>query len=797
MSTSEDAPGRPGIEGRWTSSAKEGVGTAHSAASPLWFTLSHGILNEIYYPRIDRAAIRDAQFLAVTPDGRFVDEKRDCAGHAYVLEPGIPAYEVNVADPQGSFRVTRRYVSDPVRPVMLVEVAYTAVDSALGDHTVVFMAAPHLGNQGAGNTAWVGEHKGTPMLFARRGDVAMAVAVDTAVAGRSVGYVGFSDAWQDLHRNGAFTWRWQHADDGNVAVALEPDLESCRGVFTVALGFGRTQHEAAHHATASLRDGFASSLALYRRQWEAWQGAIDLPSQSAVARTSAAVLAAHEATTFPGGLIASLSIPWGDSKGDQDLGGYHLVWPRDHVETAGALFAIRAHEEGLRALSYLRATQEPDGHWAQNMWLDGTPYWTGVQIDETALPILLVDLADAAGAFQTNEERDRYWPMVRNAAGYIAANGPVTGQDRWEEDGGYSPFTLATEIAALLVAAEMADGRDESAVARYLRDTADCWDGHIESWCYAEGTDLAETAGVPGHYVRIGAADNTETPVGGWINIKNRPAGQNVAPASAVVSPDALALVRFGIRRADDPRIVATVAVIDDTLRREFPYGPGWLRYTGDGYGEHDDGRPFDGTGKGRVWPLLTGERAHYELAAGNSTEAKALVATMEAMAAPSGLIPEQVWDGTDIPNRELSYGSAAGSARPLVWAHAEYLKLLRSVVDGAIFDLPGAVTRHQRDPVAATRRFWRPNHKISGIGPGLPLRIELPEPATVHWSTDNWQTATDTTTSDSGIGMHFIDIPATALPETGELVFTIRRADGWEEEDYRVAIGDQDHEQS
>lgn len=793
--TPQTAPGRPGIEARWTSSAKEGVGTAHSAASPLWFTLSHGILNEVYYPRIDQAALRDAQFLVVTPDGRFVDEKRDLAQHARATEPGIPAFNVEFADPEDAFEITQRYVGDPLRPVVLIDVTYRAVDSPIGEHTLVFLAAPHLGNQGAGNSAWVGEHKGTPMVFAHRGDVALAIAVDTAVAGRSVGYVGFSDAWQDLHRNGGFTWRWQQAENGNVALALEPDLEACGGTFTLAMGFGRTADEAAHHATASLRDGFASALTLYRKQWETWQAALDLPSQSAVARTSAAVLAAHEATTFAGGLIASLSIPWGDAKGDQDLGGYHLVWPRDHVETAGALFAMGASAEGLRALSYLRATQENDGRWAQNLWLDGTPYWTGVQIDETALPILLVDLAEACGAFGTEEERDRYWPMVRSAAAYLAANGPVTGQDRWEEDGGYSPFTLATEIAALLVAAEMADRHHEPGVARYLRETADCWDGHIESWCYATGTDLAARVGVSGYYVRIGATGDVETPVAGWINIKNRPAGQNVAPASAVVSPDALALVRFGLRPADDPRIVSTVEVIDATLRENFPYGPGWRRYTGDGYGEHDDGEPFDGTGRGRVWPLLTGERAHYELAAGNSTEAKALTATIEAMAAPSGLIPEQVWDGGDIPARELSYGAAAGSARPLVWAHAEYLKLLRSLAEGVVFDLPGAVTRHRRDPVAATRRFWRPNHKITEIGSGLPLRIEVPEQATIHWSTDNWQTAMDTATSDSGIGMHFIDLPATALPETGELLFTIRRAAGWEDQDYRVAIGDQDHE--
>jgi len=794
---SGDAPGRPGIDARWTSSAKDGVGTAHSAASPLWFTLSHGILNEIYYPRIDQAVIRDAQFLMITPDGRFVDEKRDCQQHTRPIEPGIPAFDVELSDPGGTFEVSQRYVSDPIRPVMLIDVTYDAVESTAGDHKVVFLAAPHLGNQGAGNSAWVGDHKGTPMVFARRGDVAVACAVDTPVLARSVGYVGSSDAWQDLEKNRSLSQQWAHADDGNVAIAIQPDLAACDGLFTVAMGFGRTPQEAAHHVTAALRDGFSAALELYRRQWSGWQQSIALPQERSLARTSAMVIAAHEATTFPGGLIASLSIPWGDSKGDQDLGGYHLVWPRDHVETAGALFAIGAHEEGLRALSYLRATQEDDGHWAQNMWLDGTPYWGGVQIDETALPILLVDLARASGALHAPGARDGYWPMVRSAASYIVANGPVTGQDRWEEDGGYAPFTLATEIAALLVTAELAENRGEFEAAEYLRDTADCWDAHIETWCYAAGTELAGEVGVPGYYVRIGATGNVEEPVGGSITIKNRPAGYNVAAASAVVSPDALALVRFGVRKADDPRILSTIAVIDATLRQDFSYGPGWRRYTGDGYGEHDDGRPFDGTGRGRVWPLLTGERAHYEIAAGNTAGAKALVETIEAMAEPSGLIPEQIWDGPDIPKRELVYGRSSGSARPLLWAHAEYLKLLRSVADEEVFDLSGALTRHQHNPVAVMRRFWRPNHKITHIDAGKPLRFEIPEPALIRWSIDDWKTSFETEATDSGIGMHFADITTESLPAEGTIVFTIQRRSGWEGTDYRISIGGEDDDRN
>src|SRR6185369_277000 len=150
-----------------------------------------------------------------------------------------------------------------------------------------------------------------------------------------------------------------------------------------------------------------------------------------------------------------------------------------------------------------------------------------------------------------------------------------------------------------------------------------------------------------------------------------------------------LAFVRFGLRAADDPRIVNTVKVVDATLKVDTPRGAVWHRYQGDGYGEHDDGGPFDGTGVGRAWPMLTGERGHYELAAGHGDEAERLARTMQAFAGNSHLLPEQVWDGPDIPDRELFTGQATGSARPLVWAHAEFLKLRRSIQDGRVFDQP------------------------------------------------------------------------------------------------------------
>ena len=233
-------------------------------------------------------------------------------------------------------------------------------------------------------------------------------------------------------------------------------------------------------------------------------------------------------------------------------------------------------------------------------------------------------------------------------------------------------------------------GRGEG-IAAYLRETADNWNDNIERWTYATGTDLARQIGVEGYYVRI-APPETEcapSPLEGFVPIKNRPPGKSSEPATHVISPDALALVRFGLRAADDPRILNTIKVIDALLRVKLPQGPCWYRYNGDGYGEHEDGSPFDGTGIGRPWPLLAGERAHYEIAAGRPQVAEELLRVMEFSTEGGRLIPEQVWDAPDIPERELFAGKPTGSACPLVWAHSEYIKLRRSLQEGKIFDQP------------------------------------------------------------------------------------------------------------
>jgi glucoamylase len=506
-----------------------------------------------------------------------------------------------------------------------------------------------------------------------------------------------------------------------------------------------------------------------------------------------AVLRSHESKKAPGGLIASLSIPWGSSKGDNDLGGYHLVWSRDLVETAGGLLAAGAHEDVGRVLSYLRDTQQPDGHWAQNMWIDGTSYWNGIQMDETALPILLVDLALRHKALATTD-LVYLWAMVRRAAGYLVRNGPVSPQDRWEEDPGYSPFTVAAQIAALLAAADLADLSHEGRVGRYLREVADVWNASIDQWMYVTATDWCERFNVTGYYVRItprvGAGGGARFASG--VRIKNVTASEDTVAAVHLVSPDALALVRFGLRSADDPRMLNTTKIVDALLRIETPTGPTWHRYNGDGYGEHDDGTPFDGTGIGRGWPLLTGERAHFELAGGHTNRAMGLLAAMESFANEGGLISEQVWDCEGIAAHELELGRPSGSATPLVWAHAEYLKLRRSLADGRVFDLPPqTVQRYLIDHTPSPRVIWRFNHRIRIMPADKVLRIETLAPAVVHWTADEWRTVQDATTQDTGLGVHLADLQNQRFPESTQVAFTFYWPEGqcWERRDFAVRL--------
>jgi glucoamylase len=788
-----DAPGWPGIPPRWTTSAKSGVGTALSSVSRVWFTLSHGILDEIYYPRVDEACTRDFGLIVTDGAGFFAEEKRDCTFELSRLEDGVPAFELINTHTGGRFRIHKHILTDQRADVVTQQIRLEILD---GSKLRLFaLLAPHLVNAGAHNTAWIGDYKGHRLLFAEGSGTRLALGCSRPFPACSVGFVGSSDGWQMLHSDGHITAEYDRAADGNVALCAE--ISDPTTEFRLSLGFGRSAPEAGFRVRANLQTPFNRQMEEYSSHWLAWQSQLRTLDRKVdghnVYRISTTVLRCHESPTFQGGLIASLSIPWGGSKGDDDLGGYHLVWPRDLSQTAGAFLACGAHDEVVRVVRYLRAVQEDDGSWPQNCWLDGSPYWHGVQLDECAFPILLLDMAWRDGAV-ARPILAAYWPMVARACGFVISHGPRTNQDRWEENAGYTPFTLAVVVAALLAAADLAEACEVEEVVDYLRDTADAWNEQIEDWIYVSDTALAREVGVAGYYIRIAPDVPGESLAAtrGTVEVRNRFGHTGDVGADELISTDALALVRFGLRAADDPRIVDTVKVIDHVLKVDLPYGPGWKRYNGDGYGEHDDGRAYDGTGIGRPWPLLAGERAHYELAAGRRAEAERLLEVLEAGASPGKLLPEQVWDGAPIPERELLPGEPSGSAMPLVWAHAEHIKLLRSLADGAVFDRPPQpVRRYLRDKHKARVRPWRPDWRTPSVPVGRTLRLDLPEPALVHWSTDGWKSRNDVPTTDTGLGLHIVELATDDLEPGKVITFTwkLLRTGEWLGTDHSVTL--------
>jgi glucoamylase len=780
---SEHAPGAPGIPPTWTSSAKDLVGCA-LGPSRLWFTLGFGIVNEVYYPRVDLPQIRDLGFIVADGEGFWAEVKRVADYRLHLLAPGVPAVEITHTHPRYTLRL--RIAPDTRRDVLAIECRLDG-DPKLRPYVLL---APHLGATGHGNRAWVARYRNRRALLAEQGPFGLAlVAADAqqrdALLRGSAGFVGTSDGWQDFNHNGRMSWEYADAGPGNVALLGELPPHA-----VLALGFGTSAESAATLATSSVLQRFDNLLQQQIAEWEAWQAQrserapvpLDVPAALADEfAISAVVLRSHLDKTYPGAMVASLSVPWGDT-GDE-RGGYHLVWPRDLVETAGALLALGTEREARDTLRYLIATQIEDGHWHQNQWLGGTPYWQGIQLDETAFPVLLAAALDEREALASIEVAD----MIGRALGFIARMGPCTDQDRWEENAGVNPFTLAVCIAALAAGA----GLLPSPAADWALALADFWNANIERWTAVHDTPLAHRLGVAGYYVRVmppgGLEDSGE--LRHVVPIRNR-LGDIEVPSEEEIGTDFLQLVRFGLRAPDDPLVLDSIRVADALLKTETPAGPVWHRYNGDGYGEHDDGSAFDGTGRGRGWPLLTGERGHYELAAGH--DPLPYLEAMAAMASPGGMLPEQVWDADPIPPRRLMPGRATGSAMPLVWAHAEFIKLLLSRHLGHPLDRPRSVWLRYRGrrPLAQTA-FWWPHAPIDGCHAGMRLAIALPSPAVVHWGHGEWQGIADTPTRDSGLGFHVAPLATEHLPAGDPLRFTWRRQDSgeWHGRDYAVAV--------
>lgn len=787
--------GSPGSEPRWTHSAKEGIGTAYHTSCRLWFTLSHGIVNEVYYPTIDQPNTRDFQFLISDGETFCHEEKRDLEHQIEYPEKHCLFFRLTNSDPAGGYRIIKDVLADPHRSVLLVRTKVEILQAALRPKLRLYaLLAPHLNGGGLDNSGWLYDLGGRPLLHARRDHVHLVLACDTDFARRSVGYVGTSDGWQDLMDNFQMDWQFDSAEHGNIALFGEIDLS--RGLeFTLALGFGGSKQSATTKLFTSLAQPFSEHREGYVRQWQraAVDAENDLSAESSdggsMYRLSRAILLAHEDKVFQGAMIASLSIPWGETKGDNDLGGYHLVWTRDLVQSATALLASGQIQTPLKALIWLACVQRQDGSFPQNSWIDGKAYWKGIQLDEVAAPMLLAWRLQRAGGLELFDP----WTMIARASAFLILQGPVTQQERWEENAGYSPSTLATVIAGLVCAADFALSRGRQETADFILLYADWIEAHLEEWLVATRGELVP--GCPRHYLRINPADPADPdphadPNETIIQLAN---GGGQAPARNVVGGDFLHLVRLGIRDPKDPIVLDSLEVIDRVLKRDCPQGPAWRRYNGDGYGQQADGSAFDGAGVGRSWPLLTGERGHYELAAGN--DPALFISAMEKFANDGGMLPEQVWDDADLPEAKMRRGCPTGAAMPLCWAHAEYISLLRSRHDGVPFDrIEPAWQRYgrKRDRVRKGVEIWTERHRLRLLTRGQKLRVITARPATVRWSIDRWAGMQDAVTERSELGLWFTDLPTAQLAGGTVVEFTFfwPEEGRWEGCNYEIVVG-------
>jgi glucoamylase len=790
--TTNPATGGPGIEPRWTRSDKDGVGTAYSALSRIWFTVSKGIVNEVYYPTIDRPQIRDLQYLITDGETFFSDERRLENLHGCLL-PDALGFCITNADPLGRYRIVKEIIADPHKDCLLMHTRIEAEDEMLAKLRLFALLAPHLDSSGRGNCGNVVQTDWGKVLTAHKGDTWLAMAASIPFSRCSCGYVGTTDGWQDLQQNRALDWQFDSAQNGNIALTGELDLRRSPE-FVLALAFGESLHHVLVMVAQSLGVAFDTHRARFIEQWQRVCHRMKpnmlavTGDEGALYHVSQNLLLAHEDKTYDGALIASLSIPWGEFTGD-DLEGYHLVWTRDMCQSATALMATGNTEVPRRALIYLAWTQKDDGGFDQNFWIDGKPHWRKIQLDETAFPVILAWRLREAGALQNFDP----YPMVLKAAGYLIEHGPVTPQERWEENSGYSPSTLAACIAALVCAAAFARQRGEQSTAQYLEECADFLESHVDPWTVT--TDGSIVPDIRRHFIRIHPAEPCscepdENPNHGMVELRNQPPDAPAAyPAKDILDTGFLELVRYGIRKPGDALIDDSLRAVDALLKVNTPFGPCWRRYNHDGYGQREDGGPFQGWGYGHAWPLLTGERGHYELAAGR--DVTTYLRAIERFASSTKLLPEQIWSLPSLPKAHMCFGRPTGGAMPLAWAHAEYLKLVRSTADGQIFDLlPAVADRYRNRRKAPPMEIWKFNRRVRSLPAGGTLRIQAATPFRLRWTCDGWNEAREADSTLLATGHAFVDIQ-TSPSQRAPVSFTFfwKAARRWEERNYQVEI--------
>jgi glucoamylase len=689
---SGEAPGAPGAASDWVTGDKDGFGTARGTGSKVWYTLHDGELSEIYYPRIDTPSTRDTQ-LVVTDGRTFTDRESTGMIHRVrLLDPESLSYQQIDTARSGKYVITKTYVTDPRRSTVLVDIKFRSLTGHR--YRVYILHDPALSMTGDDDT---GATQGGA-LVATDGTNSDAVLASSGFSKSSSGYQGQSDGWTDLASDHQMDWTYTASQPGNIVQTGQTALTGLAGGqrLTLAIGFAATASAAVSTARESLASRFAGIQQAYAAGWHHYLATLNpVPRSAARSATeyhvSQMVLAASEDKTYRGGFVAAPGRPWAWANVLQSLPVYHAVWSRDLYEIATALIAMGDRAAASRALDYLfNVQQRPDGSYPQNSRLSGEAVFGGLQMDEVSFPTVLAGQLGRTGAAD--------WEHIRKAEDFVIANGPSTPGERWENASGYSPATIAAEISGLVVGAGIARKNGDNARADHYLQVADSWRASLGRWTVTTNGPLSSRP----YFLRITADGNANA--GTQIQLSD---GGPLIDQRKVLDPSFLELVRLGVLRPDDPRVLNTLTLVDQYLGYSTPNGPFWHRASFDGYGETADGSQWQptptgsGITHGRGWPLLTGERGEYQLAAGS--DAQNYLDTMARSADnASWLLPEQVWDhqppaGT---GPDFQPGEPTFSATPLAWTHAQFIRLAWSINNGAPIETPQQVACRYSSPI-------------------------------------------------------------------------------------------------
>jgi glucoamylase len=692
----------------WAPSDNTILGTAQNTASDVWFSGSSGIIGEVFYPTADTPNTTALQFLVGDSNHTWVNqEKNDTISKVRLYNNHALAWIVTNTARNGDYQLTKIIYTDPGRNSLIQQVTFKALQGHLADYLLYVYYDPTIHDKGDNNNSFTKVYQGKTMLVSTSGAGKYASALTASIPYQpgmtSSGFLGQSDGWTDLAGRSncgsstcpdyTMNFTYSAATDGNsVQTGLldlsnrgAVDLSSATSItFNLVLSFGQSSggSEATSSAEQTLLGTLndrSNMLATYVAQWNSFDDSLRTPpavgSTPAIqqARQQEYYLAANllkaSQDKQTGAFVAGLGTPWGESNGDQDAGGYHLVWERDMYEFSSALIVAGDTADPKRALLWAFTTQQQAGGlFPQNSYVDGSPYFTGVQMDEQAFPIMLAWKLGVTG-------KQDYLQHIKPAADLIVKSGGVTGQDRWEENGGYSPSTLAAQISGLVCAAAIARINGDSASQQRYLSTADYYRKMVIAWTYTTSGPLDN-----GHYFeRIDSDGNPND--ADTIQISN---GGGTYDERSIVDMGFLELVRQGVYPASSPYITSSLQVVDATIEETINGNHYWHRYNHDGYGEHANGADYDGAGIGQLWPILSGERGIYEVAAGQNADQ--YLTAMMAAANSSGMIPEQVW-GNDAP-AGYSPGTPTKSMNPLNWAMGEYITLLFSISEHKIADV-------------------------------------------------------------------------------------------------------------